>query len=243
MAIFLYTDFGSGDLYVGQVKAVLHDSAPDIAVIDLLHDAPAFNVKANAHLLAALIQHIPADAVLVAVVDPGVGSPRRPVAVQADRRWCVGPDNGLLSVIAARAQAAHVYAIRWRPPALSQSFHGRDLFAPFAAMLAKGPLPSDAVEARPTGLEISLGGKDVPEIIYVDHFGNAMTGLRASSVGRERRLAVGGRRLAYARVYSDVKAGELFWYENSLGLVEVAVNGDSAAKALGARIGQTVIVE
>src|SRR5258706_4841719 len=101
--ILLFTDFGAADLYVGQVKAMLAAQAPRETVIGLLHDAPPFNVKAGAHLLAALAGRIEQGTVTMAVVDPGVGGPREPVAVLADGRWFVGPDNGLISVIAARA--------------------------------------------------------------------------------------------------------------------------------------------
>jgi len=104
--IFLFTDFGSADLYVGQVKAVLHAEAPEVAVIDLLHDAPPFEVAAGAHLLAALVRRLPAGAVVIAVVDPGVGGARAPVVVQAEGRYFVGPDNGLMSVVEIAAGAA-----------------------------------------------------------------------------------------------------------------------------------------
>ena len=98
MAIFVFTDFGSADIYAGQVRAVLQTHAPRQAVVDLLHDAPAFQVKASAHLLAALFLRLAGNSVTLAVVDPGVGGPREAVAVRADGRWLVGPDNGLLSV-------------------------------------------------------------------------------------------------------------------------------------------------
>ena len=113
--IFLFTDFGAADIYVGQVKAVLLAHAPKVPVIDLLHDAPQFNVKAGAHLFAALAVRLPRDSITMAVVDPGVGGPREPVAVLADGRWFVGPDNGLISVAAARAMKRGVYSIGWRP--------------------------------------------------------------------------------------------------------------------------------
>jgi S-adenosylmethionine hydrolase len=97
MGIFLFTDFGAADIYVGQVKAVLAREAPANAIIDLLHEAPAFNVRAGAHLLAALASQIPAGSVTLAVVDPGVGGDRAAVALEVDGRWFVGPDNGLMS--------------------------------------------------------------------------------------------------------------------------------------------------
>src|SRR5262245_6392392 len=140
--IFLYTDFGSADVYVGQVRAVLARMAPAIPVIDLLNDAPRFQIEPAAHLLAALARYLPPESVTLAVVDPGVGTDRRPIAIRCDERWFVGPDNGLLSVLLARSSAPEVWQIAWRPDTLSRSFHGRDLFAPIAARIATDRLSS-----------------------------------------------------------------------------------------------------
>jgi S-adenosylmethionine hydrolase len=237
MGIFLFTDFGAADLYVGQVKAVLARDAPGVAVIDLLHEAPAFNVRAGAHLLAALAAQLPAGSVTLAVVDPGVGGARDAVAVDIDGRWFVGPDNGLVSVLAARAAKATVWRITWQPDNLAPSFHGRDLFAPITAALARGEFP--AGKAVPADhLQVEFGATDLGEIIYIDHYGNAFTGLRAQSLSRETRVVAGGASLAYARVFSALPPGETFWYANSLGLVEIAGNGCSAAVKLGLAVGQ-----
>lgn len=237
--IFLFTDFGAADLYVGQVKAVLADHAPKARVIDLLHDAPPFNVKAGAHLLTALAGRIPAGSVTLAVVDPGVGGPRGPVAVLADGRWFVGPDNGLISVVAARAQKHQIFSVGWRPAGVSVSFHGRDLFAPVAAMLARGNRERAKLKKK-AGLAVSFGAEDLAEVIYVDHYGNLVTGLRAGAVPRDRNLVVNGREVPYARVFSEVPPGEVFWYENSLGLVEFAANSASAQQKLGFAPGNRV---
>ena len=242
MSIYLFTDFGSADLYVGQVKAVLHQYAPRAQIVDLLHEAPAFDVKASAHLLAALAGRIPVPSVTLAVVDPGVGSAREPVIVLADGKWLVGPDNGLLSVVLARAQAAQVFPITWRPETASASFDGRDVFAPFAGMLANGDLDTAQLEQKPA-LDVSLAGDDLAEVIYIDHYGNAFTGLRAGIVARDARVSAGGHSISYARVFSEAAEGELFWYENSLGLVEIAANSANAAAKLGLRIGQPLGVE
>lgn len=240
MAIVLFTDFGSGDLYVGQVKAVLQRLAPAMPVIDLLHEAPAFNVRASAHLLAAMVGCFAEESVFLTVVDPGVGGLRNPMVVKADDRWYVGPDNGLLSVIGARAVKGDCWRIVWRPEQLSDSFHGRDLFAPVAATLAvQGSLPSGWFE-HAGEFDVAFGGDDLPEIIYVDHYGNAHTGIRARGIPREALLAVGDRRLPYARIYSDVTEGVTFWYENSQGLVEIAVNCGHAAQMLDLKIGDGV---
>jgi S-adenosyl-L-methionine hydrolase (adenosine-forming) len=240
MAIVLFTDFGAGDLYVGQVKAVLQRLAPGIAVIDLLHDAPAFNVRASAHLLAAMVGCFDAGSVFLTVVDPGVGAARNGLVVNADDRWYVGPDNGLLSVIGARAAKGDCWRIVWQPEQLSASFHGRDLFAPVAATLAvQSGLPKNWFE-HAGELDVEFGGDDLPEIIYVDHYGNAHTGIRASGIPREMLLVAGERRLPFARVFADMAEGAAFWYENSQGLVEIAVSCGSAAQLLGLKIGDRV---
>jgi len=242
VSVFLFTDFGSSDLYVGQVRAAILQHAPDATLVDLLHEAPAFNVRAGAHLLAALAAHIPENSVTLAVVDPGVGGPRRPVALHADRRWYVGPDNGLLSVLAARARTAAACPIVWQPKTLSESFHGRDLFAPVAGLLAGGHLQAVALNGA-RELDVKFGGDDVAEIIYIDHYGNAMTGLRSGALSRTGRLAVSGHRLDYARVFSAVEEGAAFWYENSLGLIEIAANQADAARRFELLIGDPVGIE
>jgi S-adenosylmethionine hydrolase len=238
MTVFLFTDFGSADLYVGQVKAVLHRGAPGVPVVDLLHEAPAFNVKASAHLLAALAGQVPPGSVTMAVVDPGVGGSRKPVAVLADDRWFVGPDNGLLSVVAARAKRAEARVVGWKPKKLSASFHGRDLFAPVAAMLATGHRKT--AKLKRGSLTVRLGERDLAEVIYVDHYGNAMTGLRARGLAPGTMLVIGRRRIERARVFSDVPEGKVFWYENSIGLAEIAAGSDHAAARLDIAVGTAV---
>jgi S-adenosyl-L-methionine hydrolase (adenosine-forming) len=240
MAIVLFTDFGSADIYVGQMKSVLQRLAPPIPVIDLLHDAPAFNVRASAHLLATMVGLFAEDTVFLAVVDPGVGGARDAIVMQADERWYIGPDNGLLSVIAARAVKGHCARIVWQPEQLSNSFHGRDLFAPVAATLAvQGSLPKHWFE-HSEGLKVEFGGDDLPEVIYLDHYGNAHTGIRASGIPRDSSLVMGERSLRFAQVFSETDKGAAFWYENSQGLVEIAVNCGSAAQSLGLKIGDRV---
>ncbi|MBX6322432.1 MAG: SAM-dependent chlorinase/fluorinase, partial [Rhodospirillaceae bacterium] len=136
--IVLFTDFGLHGPYTGQVKAVLHGMAPGMPQIDLFADAPAGDPRASAYLLAAYATWFPAGTVFLCVVDPGVGGPRPAVIVEADGRWYVGPGNGLFEMVVRRAAIARRWDIAWRPERLSRSFHGRDLFAPVAAMLARG---------------------------------------------------------------------------------------------------------
>jgi S-adenosylmethionine hydrolase len=237
--VLLYTDFGATDLYVGQLKTVLAGIAPKLTVIDALHDAPDYDISASAHLLAALAPQYPAGSVFVAVVDPGVGGERDAIVVDADGRSLVGPDNGLLSVLWQRAKRRRCRRIVWRPERLSTSFHARDLFAPVAAKLAAKRLPRGWLAPKPAP-EALLDAGDLGEVIYVDHYGNAMTGIRAHSVSRDARLRVSRRSLRYANTFDSVRPGEVFWYENSLGLVEIAANRASAARRLALRIGARV---
>ena len=239
--IALFTDFGLEGPYTGQMKAVLYRLAPGVPVVDLIADAPPGDAKASAYLLAAYAGWFPEGTVFLAVVDPGVGGERPPVMVEADGRTFVGPGNGLFELVQRRAQDSAAFEIAWRPEKLSASFHGRDLFAPVAAMLARG----DACPRRPVA-EARLRRPDWPddlaEIVYIDRYGNAMTGLRAASLPADSRLAVGGRALGRARTFSDRPPGDAFWYENANGLAEIAVNRGRADRDLGLALGTAVEV-
>lgn len=258
--IVLFTDFGLTDPYVGQMHAVLAREAPGVPVIDLFHSVPAFNIRAGAYLLPAYARDFPPGTVFICVVDPGVGGARRPVMLQADKRWYVGPDNGLFEMVMRRATEYEYRVIQWRPARLSASFHGRDLFAPVAAKLIRGEIPDsepagyfperrsteslrargeipDAAPDELTAPADETWPDDLAEIIYIDHYGNGITGLRKASVSNTQAIRVGGEVLKYARVFSDVPPGTAFWYENANGLVEIAVNGGGAAARLGFRPG------
>jgi S-adenosylmethionine hydrolase len=236
--IVLFTDFGLSGPYTGQMKAVLHREAPGIPVIDLFADAPAANPAASAYLLAAYAVWFPADTVFLCVVDPGVGGERPAVIMEADGRRYVGPGNGLFELVQRRAGKTRSWEIDWRPEQLSASFHGRDLFAPVAAMLARGELapgqPFDDFARRPDWPD------DLAEIVYLDHYGNAMTGLRAAMLPPDAKLAAAGRMLERARTFSDRLPGSAFWYENANGLAEIAVNQGRADRELGLAVGSPV---
>ncbi|MEO5336924.1 MAG: SAM-dependent chlorinase/fluorinase [Magnetospirillum sp. WYHS-4] len=245
--IVLFTDFGVGGPYVGQMRAVLLREAPGIPQVDLMADAPSFDPKAAAYLLPAFVGEFPPGSVFLCVVDPGVGSPRPAVILEADGRFFVGPGNGLFELVARRAAGpVRWWEILWRPERLSSSFHGRDLFAPVAAGLARGERPGNSDWARPVagdGIRFPDWPDDWGVIIYIDGFGNAVTGLRASGLSPESRVRVGGRALARALTFSDVSPGSAFWYENSNGLVELAVNRGRANRILGLEPGSAVMVE
>jgi S-adenosylmethionine hydrolase len=237
--IVLCTDFGLAGPYSGQVKAVLARAAPGVPVIDLFADLPPFRPQPAAYLLAAYGKGFVAGDVILAVVDPGVGGARAALALEADGRWYVGPDNGLSEIVLHRARAARCWAIDWRPAALSATFHGRDLFAPVAAGLARGEPPPGA-RAAPT--RHPEWPDDLTEIVYVDHYGNAMTGLRAALLPADAVIEAGGVRIARARTFGDVPPSELLWYPNANGLAEIAARGASAAARLGLQPGIRVTV-
>ena len=240
--IVLFTDFGVTGPYVGQMKSVLYQHAPTVPVIDLMHDAPVYGPQAAAYLLASLVNEFPQDSVFLCVVDPGVGSARKPLVARIGERWYVGPDNGLFDIVAQHALGSSPiewWEISWRPRRLSSSFHGRDLFAPVAAMLANGEAPpGKRLDITPDSLY--RWPCDLEKVIYIDYFGNAITGVRAAMLDDDKKIVVGDQRVGRASTFSDVAVGCGFWYENSNGLVELAVNQARADEVLGVGIGDTV---
>jgi len=239
--IVLFTDFGLEGPYTGQVAAVLQQAAPAVPVISLFADLPSGQVKPSAYLLAAYAQWFPAGTVLLCVVDPGAGGARQALIVEADGRFYVGPDNGLFEIVLRRAARAAVWQITWRPGALSASFHGRDLFAPVAARLARGETPA-AMAAQAQATPYPDWPDDLAEIVYVDRYGNALTGLRGEVVALSAHLSVSGQMVAHADTFSAVPRGTAFWYVNSNGLVEIAVNQGRADRELGLTIGSAVTI-
>lgn len=230
--ILLFTDFGWQGPYVGQMVAVTQRLAPGVSVVPIQSDAPRGDPRRSAYLLAALVDQGPADAIWVCVVDPGVGGARQGLIGEVAGRRLVGPDNGLLMRALRAAPDSRVARIDWRPPRLSDSFHGRDLFAPVAAGLARG----QAMPSSPVALESLVGAGwpgDLPEVVYIDGFGNAFTGMRAGRLPTSARLALAGREIRYHRTFCEAAPMEPFWYRNSLDLVEIAVNQGRADAVLG----------
>lgn len=234
----LYTDFGWNGPYVGQLKARLVQADPAAILIDLMHDAPSRDPGRASVLLGAALRHTPGaeDAVVVAVVDPGVGGTRRCVSVQADGFRLVGPDNGVFTGVLRRAREVKAAALAV-PGDAAPTFHGRDVFGPAAAEWVRtGHQPGTPVESR----SLTLAELPDAQIIAVDTYGNAITGIQGETVGPEATLSVNGTSLPRALTFSDVAAGAPFWYINSSGLVEIAVHGGSAADDLALRPGVRV---
>ena len=238
--IVLLTDFGLEGPYTGQVQAVLFRQAPGVPVISLFSDLIPYDIQAAAYLLPAYLSGFGSGSVFLCVVDPGVGGDRPAVVVRADGRWFVGPNEGLFAILARRSAGVECWQVM-APAGISASFHGRDVFAPVAARLAR--------EGRYTGkpvppeqLERAEWPADLFRVVYVDRFGNLITGVRASAVDKNSVLEINDHALQEARTFSDVPRGEPFWYENSSGLVEIAVCQGDASGVLGLGPGDTFVM-
>lgn len=254
--IGLLTDFGLHDPYVGQMKAVLAKKAPACHVVDVSHDVQPFNVAQAGFFLAASYVHFPKDAVLLSVVDPGVGTNRKIVCLQIDEQLLVAPDNGLLSLAlknswSATIRAYDLSAAMDAPKKISHTFHGRDVFAPLAAWLALGGHPDGlGEEISPDDLLIQdwsiptiRPGLAFAHVLHIDRFGNCVLNLEATSLGMPTNLCMvspAGGDLAYATTYADMPEGEPGLLEGSQGFLEIAVNQRSAAKRFGLSMGDRV---
>jgi S-adenosylmethionine hydrolase len=236
LPLFTFTDFGHSGPYLGQVEERIFRVDPRLRVIHLLSDAPDFAPLEAGYLLAALAARTGAG-VFLSVVDPGVGGDRQPVVLRSGEQWFVGPDNGLFAPLASRDPAAEFFSIGYRPAEISSTFHGRDLFAPVAARLASS---SFVALERIASLEVCDCPEDLARIVYVDHYGNLMTGLRADTLDRRQQLLFAGARLEYAERFGSVTPGVPFWYENSFGLAEISVNQGSAERHFSASVGMEV---
>ncbi len=242
--VVMFSDFGLEGPYIGQVEGALYQSSPAVRFINLLADAPRCDPFLAGFLLAACSRPLPESAILLCVVDPGVGTAgREPVVVEAGGRCFVGPDNGLFDVVAnLSADAVTRRTILWRPESLSASFHGRDLFAPIAARLAveRELPPSHLSPSEPYLARHQL--RDIRRIIYMDGFGNAVSGIRAATLNGDEVISLKGRAVKSAGTFGEVGVGEAFWYENSMGLVEIAVNKGSARRMFDLMLGDELFI-
>lgn len=256
--IALLTDFGLRDHYVGAMKGAILAACPEATLVDVTHEVPAHDVAAGALALDASYRHFPPGTVFVAVVDPGVGSERRPIAAGAGPWLFVGPDNGLLTFVLEVHPAARVHLLAspalFREP-LSPVFHGRDLFGPAAGHLARGlaldavgPRVADPVRlAQPPKTRTDAGWDGA--VIHVDHFGNLTTNLLEGDLAalggptlEGLVVRLGAEVLPLVRTYSDVAAGRPCALVGSSGRLEVAVRGGRADALAGAGKGSPVLV-
>jgi hypothetical protein len=253
--ITLLSDFGTGSGYAAAMKGViLKITGPEIHVIDLSHEVPRHEIRAGAFLLWAVAPYFPRGTVHVAVVDPGVGTERRGLIVAAGGQYLVGPDNGLLFPAAERLGLEAVYKIHNRKymlPDLSATFHGRDIFAPVGAHLARGVPPAEIGEQITEWTELRFGsGQQLDnalrgQVIYIDSFGNVVTNIsrelaeRLLSPDREAEIKVMKNRFRarFHQAYALAQEEEVLLLIGSHGNLELAVNRGNAAENLGIELG------
>ncbi len=249
MLVALLSDFGLRDAYVGVMKAIIHARAPGVPIVDLSHEVPPGAIEVGALLLEEALPYLPIPSVVVGVVDPGVGSDRAPLAARTDGRYFVGPDNGLLSwALGDEAEARRIDPHLYLTPR-SDTFHGRDVFAPAAAALARGVPFAEIGTEIPSWERLPLprprrlaDGALAARVIRVDRFGNLILDARAIDLPRAPRFLVAGRTIAGVhRAYFE--GSDLIALIGSSGRVEIALPNGSAADALGVGRGATVRVE
>jgi S-adenosyl-L-methionine hydrolase (adenosine-forming) len=254
------SDFGLADDFVGTCKGVMHRIAPGVSVVDLTHEVPDFGVEAGAELLEHATGYMPADAVYLAVVDPGVGTERRGIALLTESgAILVGPDNGLLTGAAASLGGISVAVAlteeRFHLHPVSNTFHGRDIFAPVAAHLVAGVgIPDLGEPVDPASLSRLGPGSSPPDrsgglttrILSIDHFGNARLSVATEQSGLEYGDALevdagdGEMAVRYVETFGSARAGELMLVPDSHWRLSLAINRGNAAKALSLRVGGTV---
>jgi len=253
--VAMLTDFGLQDIYVGVMKGVVLGIAPQARVVDVTHDVPAHDVRAAGFQLACAAPYFPVGTVHLVVVDPGVGSDRRVLAVQTGRALYVAPDNGVLTSALEEDPPEIIVSIEnpeYQLPSASATFHGRDILAPAAAYLAGGlpiqrlgpEIDSFVTLSIPEARQFGHGAVD-GKILHIDHFGNCITNIPGTMVEGQDSLfvAVGIHRVpGLYPSYASVPSGESVAVIGSSGYLEVAVSEGSAARVLGARIGQDVHV-
>ena len=254
--ITLLTDFGTADYYVGAVKGALLSVNPSVTIVDLTHEIPPQDVAEGAFTLLAAYKTFPAGTIHVAVVDPGVGSTRRPIIVSANEQFFVGPDNGIFTYIYDREpahQVFHVTAEKYFRQPTSTTFHGRDIFAPVAAALSKGAKPkafgpeitNEIRLDNPLTPVVQNDGNIEGRIIHIDRFGNCITNITCNLLADDHAtLFVKEKPITnFRKFFGEDPTTELFAIWGSAGFLEIAVNGGSAALTLGAKRGEPVVVQ
>jgi S-adenosyl-L-methionine hydrolase (adenosine-forming) len=254
--ITLLTDFGGSDYFVGAMKGVILSLNPDATIVDITHEIPPQDIESGAFNLLSCYRDFPKGTIHVAVVDPGVGSDRRAIIIECADQFFVGPDNGLFSWICEREQnwtATHVTNQRFFRHPVSNTFHGRDIFAPVAAALSLGQRPSEfgtsftdivSLESlEPLAInESTIGGR----IIHIDRFGNCVTNftratLESRGAATSWRITLNDREIGSRRqFFADAGPDELFTIIGSAGFIEICVRNGSAANSMNVQRGQSV---
>jgi S-adenosylmethionine hydrolase len=253
----LLTDFGTTDYFVGAMKGAILSVNPCAQIVDITHEIPAHDIHAGAFTLLAAYKTFPHGTVHVAVVDPGVGSARRPILIKGGDYFFVGPDNGLFSYVYDREREVRVFHLTnreyFRHP-VSNTFHGRDLFGPVAAAVSKGVEPEklgneidDYVRLGPLRVRAVEGGLEAL-VLHVDRFGNCITNITREDLTEEmlmkgaRLVAAGHEITSFRQFFAEEEGGELFAVWGSAGFLEIVAFQRSAAHLLGIERGQQVVV-
>lgn len=256
--ITLMSDFGLRDPYVAEMKAVLLGICPEATIVDISHEIEKFNIRMGAYVLACAAPYFPKGTIHVAIVDPSVGTKRKPILIRAKGACFVGPDNGVLTLAAKKSGVRCIYEIasqKITPPRISQTFHGRDVFAPVAARLANGTQPKE-LGSRISKMAMPDFGRiarkknmTVGEVSYIDDFGNIVTNferreLEGMVTARmiDIRVADSKLKLKLCKTYADV---EEYWplaLVGSHGFLEISVNQGNAAEQLKAKEGDKAIL-
>lgn len=250
--ITLTTDFGLSDHYVGTMKGVILTRCPHATIIDITHDLPAFSILTGAYSISQAARFFPSQTIHVVVIDPGVGTHRKPILVEAGNQKFIAPDNGVLALVLQQHKAATVREITNRNLWLespSQTFHGRDLFAPVAASLAAKLASAEQVgpvlykyeslpDLHPRQVENGIWNGSV---LNIDHFGNVITSFLSNTSSTSFTLEANGQQInAIHRTFGEAPPGQLFAYHGSSGYIEIGINQQSAAVALKVSTGDQV---
>jgi S-adenosyl-L-methionine hydrolase (adenosine-forming) len=253
MIIALLTDFGTQDYFVGAMKGVILSVNRHAAIVDITHEIAPQDINSASFILRNCYAEFPAKTIFIAVVDPDVGSSRRAILVETEKYFFIAPDNGLLSFVFEKAENYKVFEISreifFRQP-VSQTFHGRDIFAPCAAHLSRGVKPYEfgneindfVVLAKRNPKRVSKSITEA-EIVFVDRFGNLISSLKAEDLPDKFYLEINDQKIEKLRdFFAEAEPGELFMIMGSAGFLEIAAFKNSAKDLLNVEIGQKIFV-
>ena len=253
--ITLTSDFGLKDPYVAEMKGVILTINPKATIVDITHDIEKFNIQMAAFILASASSYFPTGTVNLAVVDPGVGTERRAILVQTKLGFFVGPDNGILMLAAQSQGIKHIYELS-NPdlmlPKTSNTFHGRDIFAPAAAYLDEGTEPQEfgpEIEnpKLPIFPSVDLNSEILTgEVLYIDVFGNIITNIQENNMPNSQSLIMKlpevSLMVKFVKAYAETESKEPIVLVDSYGFVEIAINQENAASKFNVRVGDKIII-
>ncbi len=256
--ITLTTDFGLKDPYVAEMKAIIFDLCPNAVIVDITHEIAKFNIRMGAYMLATAVPYFPEGSIHVGVVDPGVGTLRRPIVIQTRQGFFIGPDNGLLVLAAEKQGITRIHELtnpRFMLPKVSHTFHGRDVFAPVAAHLMNGVQPQEfgpeiLKVVQPEFAKVTKrNGLLIGEVLHVDGFGNVITNINEKEVAQghvkgEVNVELAGckLKLKLRRAYGEAEPREPLALIGSHGFLEISINQGNAAKRFKTKAGDRVTI-